>query len=211
MKFCFRIAASALLLVSFNAAAQGDAAAGQAKSAVCAACHGADGNSMVPQWPKIAGQHEKYLVRQINLIKSGARPVPEMMGIVVTINEQDIADLSAYFASQQASGGVAEESEVFEGERLWRAGNEKTGIPACMACHGPAGEGNPLVPYPALAGQHAVYTASMLKRFRDGENWGEKDAPSHVMNGVAVELTDDEIQALSSYIQGLYLDEDQVP
>ena len=208
MKFCFRIAASVLLLVSFEAVAQGDAAAGQAKAAICAACHGADGNSTVPQWPKIAGQHEQYLERQIKLIKSGARPVPEMVGIVATINDQDIADISAFYAAQEASGGVAEESEVFEGERLWRAGNEKTGTPACMACHGPAGEGNPLVPYPALARQHAVYTTSMLNRFRAGENWGEKDAPSHVMDGVAAELTDDEIAALSSYMQGLYLVEE---
>jgi cytochrome c553 len=208
MKFCFRIAASVLLLISIEALAQGDAAAGQAKSAICAACHGADGNSMVPQWPKIAGQHEKYLQRQITLIKSGARPVPEMMGIVANLSEQDIADIAAYYASQEHSGGIAEEDEVFEGEQLWRAGNQKSGTPACMACHGPAGEGNPLVPYPALAGQHAVYTASMLKRFRSGENWGEKDAPSHVMNGAAAELSDDEIEALSSYIQGLYLVEE---
>ena len=208
MKFCFRIAASALLLVSFEATAQGDATAGQAKAAICAACHGADGNSTIPQWPKIAGQHEKYLVRQVNLIKSGARPVPEMVGIVATLNEQDIADIAAFYASQEHSGGVADESEVFEGERLWRAGDRADGTPACMACHGPAGEGNPLVSFPALAGQHAVYTTSMLKRFRSGENWGEKDALSHEMNGVAAELTDDEIEALASYIQGLYLVED---
>jgi len=198
------LAACLLTLTSAQAFAQGDAAAGQAKSAICAACHGADGNSMVPNWPKIAGQHEAYLARQIHLIKDGARNVPEMAGIVPGLSDQDIADLAAYFASQQRSGGVADEASVAQGERIYRAGNAETGVPACMACHGPAGEGNPLSGYPALAGQHSVYTSNLLKRFRGGENWGEDDAPSHVMNGVASELSDDEITAVSSYIQGLH-------
>lgn len=208
MKFYARVAASLLIALSFQAAAEGDAASGQAKAAICAACHGADGNSMVPQWPKLAGQHQDYLVRQFTLIKSGARPVPEMIGIVATISDQDIADIAAWFSSQQAVGGVAEESQVYEGKLLWRAGNAESGVPACTACHGPAGEGNPLAGYPRLSGQHAVYTASMLKRFRSGENWGAKDAPSHVMDGVAEELTDDEISAISSLVEGLYLAEE---
>lgn len=204
-KFCCGVVVSLLAGFSLHAqAAAGDAAAGQGKSAICAACHGPDGNSTVPQWPKIAGQHPMYLARQFKLIQAGARPVPEMAGIVAGINEQDAADIVAWFASQQMSAGVAAESEVIEGELLWRAGNAKSGTPACMACHGPAGEGNPLAGYPRLAGQHAVYTVSMLKRFRAGENWGEKDANSHVMDGVAVELTDGEIEALASFIQGLY-------
>jgi len=198
MNSCIRIVAGLLLLVSLPVWAEGDAAAGQAKAATCAACHGADGNSMVPLWPKLAGQHPAYLLRQSVLIKSGARPVPEMAGIVGAISEQDFADLAAFFASQKNNGGLAD-------EKLWRAGNAETGVPACMACHGPAGEGNPLSGYPALAGQHSVYTARMLERFRAGENWGEKDANSHVMNGVAAELSDDEIAALASYIQGLHL------
>jgi cytochrome c553 len=160
---------------------------------------------MVPQWPKLAGQHGDYMVRQATLIKSGARPVPEMVGIVATLSEQDIADISAWFASQQMSAGVANQEDVPAGQRLWRAGDMKSGVPACSACHGPAGEGNPLAGYPALAGQQEVYVASMLKRFRAGENWGSKDAPSQVMNGVAARLTDDDIKFLASYIQGLYL------
>lgn len=205
MKFFVRVAASVLALYSLQVWAEGDAAAGQAKSAVCSACHGADGNSMVPQWPKIAGQHETYLNRQLQLIQSGARSVPEMTGIVASLSAQDFADLSAYYAAQTTSGGVADESLLASGEELWRAGNSATGVPACMACHGPAGEGNPLAGYPALAGQHAVYTAKQLTQFRSGVNYGEKDAPSRVMNGVAAELTDAEIAALSSYIEGLYL------
>ncbi len=212
MRSMLRAAIILLMLVSLQAYAQvgaqagsqGDAAAGQAKSAICAACHGADGNSMVPNWPKIAGQHEQYLDRQVLLIQSGARPVAEMAGIVPGLSAQDIADLAAYFSAQQRSGGVADESLVPLGERIYRAGNAETGVPACMACHGPAGEGNPLAGYPVLEGQHAVYTANILTRFRAGENWGEDDAPSHVMDGVAAHLTDAEIAAVASYIQGLY-------
>ena len=203
---CFMLRATAILLVfvSLPGFAGGDASAGQAKSAICAACHGADGNSVVPNWPKLAGQHEAYLAREISLIKAGARPVPEMAGIVPGLSDQDIADLAAFFSSQTAAGGVADESKVALGERIFRAGNAESGVPACMSCHGPAGEGNPLAGYPALAGQHSVYTGNLLTRFRSGENWGVEDAPSQVMNGVAAELTDEEIAAVASYIQGLY-------
>jgi len=207
MRSILRAAAILLVLCSTQALAGGDAAAGQAKSAICAACHGMDGNSMVANWPKLAGQHEPYLVRQITLIKSGARPVPEMAGIVPGLSEQDIEDLAAYFASQANNGGVADETLIELGARVYRAGNAENGVPACMACHGPAGEGNPLSGYPALAGQHAVYTANLLTRFRNGENWGEKDASSLVMNGVAARLTPQEIQAVASYVQGLHLAE----
>jgi len=205
MNACFRMVVGLLLLISLPVLAEGDADAGQSKAAICAACHGVDGNSMVPQWPKLAGQHAAYQQRQLALIKSGARPVPEMTGIVGALTEQDFADLSAYYATQKNNGGVADEALSPLGERLWRAGNAETGVPACMACHGPAGEGNPLAGYPALAGQHSVYTARMLERYRAGENWGERDFNSQVMVGTAAELTDEEIAALASYIQGLYL------
>lgn len=205
MKFFIRAAASLLVIISLEAAAEGDASAGKAKSAICAACHGPDGNSAVPNWPKLAGQHAQYLERQSALIKSGARSVPEMMGIVAGMSEQDLKDISAFFSSQTNSGGVADESIAALGQRIYRAGNADSGVPACMSCHGPAGEGNPLSGYPALAGQHAVYTSKMVKDFRDGKNWGEDDSPSQVMNGAAAELTDAEIEAVASYIQGLYL------
>jgi cytochrome c553 len=204
MSFMLRAMASFLAFFSIHAFAQGDATAGQAKSAICSACHAADGNSLVPNWPKLAGQHEQYLVRQVTLIKAGARPVPEMMGITPGLSDQDILDISAYFSAQQNSGGVADESKIVLGERIYRAGNADSGVPACMACHGPAGEGNPLSGYPVLAGQHALYTSSMLSRFRQGDHWGDGDAPSKVMNGSASELTNEEIEAVASYIQGLY-------
>jgi cytochrome c553 len=205
MSFLLRAIASSLVLVSLQSFAQGDPAAGEAKAAICAACHGADGNSAVPNWPKLAGQHQQYLVRQATLIKANARPVPEMMGITPGLTEQDILDISAFYSKQTSAGGVADETKVILGERIYRAGNAESGVPACMSCHGPAGEGNPFSGYPALAGQHAVYTANMLTRFRDGENWGEGDAPSQIMNGSAARLTDQEIEAVASYIQGLYL------
>jgi cytochrome c553 len=206
MSFLLRAIASSLVLISLQAFAKGDAVAGQGKSAICTACHGVDGNSAVPNWPKLAGQHEKYLVRQVTLIKSGDRQVPEMLGIVPSLSDQDIEDLAAYFASQEVTPGVADETKVTLGERLYRAGNAESGVPACMSCHGPAGEGNPLAGYPALAGQHSVYTNKMLTGFRAGENYGQDDAPSGIMNGSASELSDEEIEAVASYIQGLYLE-----
>lgn len=204
MKFLIGVAASLLLFTAMDSRAQGDPEAGQQKSATCAACHGADGNSMVPMWPKIAGQHEAYLNRHITLIRDGARPVPEMMGIVAMLTDEDIADLSAYFASQTMSPGVADELLVAAGEQLYLGGNPAEGIPSCAACHGPAGEGNPFAGYPWLAGQHATYTASMLTKYRDGQQWGEDDTNSQIMTGVARRLTDEEILAVASYIQGLY-------
>jgi cytochrome c553 len=146
------------------------------------------------------------MVRQVTLIKSGARNVPEMVGIVATMSDQDIQDIAAWFSSQTNNGGVADESAVFLGQRIYRAGNAETGVPACMSCHGPGGEGNPLAGYPALAGQHSMYISKMLTGFRMGFNWGDDDAPSEVMNGAALQLSKEEIEAVANYIQGLYLD-----
>jgi cytochrome c553 len=204
MKFLLRAAVCLIVVAALPAQAEGDAKAGQSKSAVCAACHGPDGNSVVAQWPKLAGQHPAYLERQLGLIKSGVRAVPEMAGIVATMPEKDLADVSAWFASQTIQPGVADEALVVVGERIYRAGNAKTGVPACMACHGPAGEGNPLAGYPSLAGQHSIYTAKMLTGFRSGTTWGEDDGSSETMSGVANELTDAEIVAVASYLQGLH-------
>lgn len=206
MKFFIRAAASLLLATSLQAVANGDASAGQAKSAICAACHGADGNSTVPNWPKLAGQHAGYIARQMTLIKSGDRPVPEMMGFVAGLSDQDIQDLAAWYSSQASNGGIADESLVALGERIYKAGNANSGVPACMGCHGPAGEGNPISLYPALAGQHSIYSSKMLTGFRAGDHWGEDDGPSKVMTGAASELNDEEIAAVADYIQGLYLE-----
>jgi cytochrome c553 len=204
MKHLMQAAITLLLLMTLPVFAAGDAGAGQGKSAICAACHGADGNSVVPNWPKIAGQHPDYMERQLGLIKSGLRPVPEMTGIVMSMSEQDFADISAFFASQTRTPGAADESTLAEGERIYRAGIAATDVPACSACHGPAGGGVPLSGYPALAGQHSVYTEKMLKGFRSGTTWGADDESSKVMVGVTNRLTDAQISAVSAYIQGLH-------
>jgi len=204
MKHLLQFAVVMTLLVCLPVLAAGDADAGQAKAAVCGACHGVDGNSMVPMWPKIAGQHSAYIERQLGLIKSGNRAVPEMAGIVMGLTEQDMADVAAYFSSQVTSTGLTDDALRSNGERLYRAGNPETNIPACMSCHGPVGEGNPLSGYPSLAGQHTVYSEKMLKGFRSGQQWGEDDANSQIMNQVTLRLTDDEITAVASYIQGLH-------
>jgi len=204
MKHLMQVAATLSLLVALPVLAGGDADAGQGKSAICAACHGPDGNSVVPNWPTIAGQNTKYLERQLGLIKSGARPVPEMAGIVAGLSDQDSADLAAYYSSQTRKAGLADEATLSVGESLYRAGNSKTNVPACMACHGPAGEGNPLAAYPALAGQHFAYTEKMLKGFRNGTTWGEDDDSSKIMTDVSLRLTDDQIKAVSAYVQGLH-------
>ncbi len=204
MKVLLRAAALLSLVLTLPVLAAGDAAAGKAKAAVCAACHGMDGNSVVAMWPKIAGQHAPYIERQLALIKSGARAVPEMMGISAGLSEQDMADLAAYFGSQKTSPAVADPALVELGQRIYKAGIPKREVPACMSCHGPAGEGNPLSGYPALAGQHATYTAKMLTRYEAGETWGEGDEASTIMTEVADTLLASEIEAVASYIQGLH-------
>lgn len=204
MKLFLQIALSLSLLVSLPVFAAGDASAGQTKAAVCAACHGADGNSSVPNFPKLSGQHVGYLEKQIKLIRSGARNVPQMAGIATGLSDQDIADLAAYFSSQKRKRGAADKALLEAGQRLFRAGNAKTNVPACMACHGPGGDGIPLAGFPLLAGQHATYTASMLTRFKDGQNWGTNDSGSQIMDAVTLRMTADEIKAVASYIEGLH-------
>ena len=204
MKQLLQFAIGLSLLVSLPVLAIGDADAGQGKAAICAACHGVDGNSVIPNWPKIAGQHTSYLQRQLALMKGGERPVPEMAPIVINLTDQDMADIAAYFSSQVTSAGLTDETLRASGQLLYRGGNAETDIPACMSCHGPAGEGNPLAGYPSLAGQHSVYSEKMLTGFRTGTTWGADDASSKIMTDVAHRLTDAEIKAVASYIQGLH-------
>ncbi|HET8818493.1 MAG TPA: c-type cytochrome [Xanthomonadaceae bacterium] len=196
----------------------GDAEAGAAKAAVCAACHGVDGNPSDPQYPRIAGQNERYIARQLALFKAGQRTTPMaaiMQPYAMPLSAQDMRDIGAYFADQSPGAGIADDSVVtvgkyaglkfFEvGQQLYRAGDFEREIPACMACHGPAGRGNPGPPYPAVAGQFADYTARQLELFREGMVMGSGDHANTVMAGVAAELTDQEIQALASYIEGLH-------
>lgn len=184
----------------------GDAEAGEQKAAVCAACHGMDGNSQVPIWPKLAGQHEEYATRQSILIREQKRNVPEMYPIVAGMSDQELADISAYFEQQTLQPGVADETLVELGEAVYQSGNAETGVPACAACHGPSGAGILGAHYPRLSGQHADYTAKRLNAYRDGVNNGEDDAYSNIMVAVSKNLSDEEIEALSSYIEGLHLE-----
>jgi cytochrome c553 len=194
----------AIALAADGPAGPGDAARGQEKAAVCAACHGMDGNSSNPEWPKLAGQHELYTARQLALYKSGERENAVMLGFAATLSAQDMRDLGAYFASQVVTPGVADEALVAKGQRVWRGGNPETGVPACMACHGPSGRGNPYSGYPKLKGQHADYTATMLRAFRDGLVLGKGQNANAVMAGVARMMSDEEIDAVSSFIEGLH-------
>jgi cytochrome c553 len=181
----------------------GDANAGQAKAATCGACHGADGNPATSQYPKLAGQHENYIARQIELIKSNQRPNPVMMGFIASLSVQDMHDVGAYFATKTSLPGVADSKLVAKGEALYRGGDKATGTPACMACHGPDGRGNPGAGYPQLAGQFADYTVAKLKDFRDGKKWSDDDKGS-IMPAVVHGLNDADLAALASYIEGLH-------
>lgn len=183
----------------------GDPEAGQAKAAVCGACHGQDGNSSIAEWPKIAGQHADYAARQTRLVRDQKRDVPTMYPMVMSLTDQDIADISAYFEQQTIQPGVADEALVASGQALYQHGNMDSGVPSCAACHGPSGRGIPGAHYPSLQGQHANYTADRLRRYRGGENNGADDPYSHIMVAVARQLTDEEIEAVSSYIEGLHL------
>ena len=188
-------------LIAGSAHATGDAAAGQAKAAACAACHGADGNSVNPEWPKIAGQHPKYVEKQLMDFKEGRRKNDMMTGMVAPLSAEDMVNLGAYFAAQTGTGGFASEAAARLGERIYRGGNAKTGVPACTACHGPEGAGDPLAGIPALSGQHAKYTATQLHAFRDEER---KNDSNSMMRDAARWLTKEEIAAVAEYIAGLH-------
>ena len=183
---------------------KGDATAGQAKAAVCGACHGPDGNSPAPNFPKLAGQGERYLSKQMHDIKDGKRTVLEMTGLLTNLNDQDLADLAAYFASQKGSVGAADHKLVARGEQLFRGGNLEKGLPACTGCHSPNGAGNAAAGFPHLSGQHATYIAKQLTDFRKEEAGRANDGDAMTMRTIARKLSDEDIAALSSYIQGLH-------
>ncbi len=203
------------------AQAEGDASAGKSKAAACAACHGADGNSQVPSFPKLAGQNERYLVKQMQDIQCGAlsadeqkktkctpRAVPTMAGQLDNKSEQDVADIAAWYASQAKSGGQAKAALLVRGEAIYRGGIREKDVAACTACHSPTGQGNAQAGFPALGGQHADYIAAQLKAFRahaDGDSNGRSnDGDTRVMRDIAFRMTDGEIEAVASYISGLH-------
>ena len=199
-----KLLVSLLLTLGMTGIAQaaGDAVAGQAKVAVCAGCHGADGNSAVPNFPKLAGQGDRYLLKQMQDIKSGNRQVVEMTGILTNVSDQDMADIAAYFAAQSMSVGATDPAKLEAGQSLYRGGKLDEGMPSCMGCHSPDGSGNAAAGFPHLGGQHAQYIAKQLTDFREGNRTNDGDTMP--MRAVAAKLSNKDIDAISSYIQGLH-------
>lgn len=208
---------AAPLEIDLSKTTWGDAAAGQTKATACAACHGVDGNPSDPQYPRIAGQAERYTARQIALIASGQRggTAVAMMPFVQGLTPQDMRDIGAYFATQKAGAGLADDTVIAEGpnkgmkfyevgQRLFRGGDAARGVPACLACHGPSGGGNPGPAYPLVAGQFQDYSARRLQEYRTGTTMEKDPALFHIMAQVSNRLTDEEIQALATFLQGLH-------
>ena len=191
---CFGLTLPGILL------AEGSADAGMAKSAVCTACHGADGNSVNPEWPSLAGQHPEYLAAQITAFQDGKRQNVLMNPQAMALSEQYSEDLAAFYSSKTLSPKEADPDLVSRGETIYRGGDPARGIAACIACHGPNGLGNPLAGYPVIAGQHDVYVANQLRLYASGER--RSDA-NQMMRSIARQMTEEDIRAVSSYVQGL--------
>lgn len=220
MKKLLALAALSLGLASLAQAStlpKGDAAAGQTKAAACGACHGADGNSMAPTFPRLAGQNAKYIYKQLQDFKAGRRNDASMQGMALPLSDQDMADLAAYYAEQKGGVGQAKPDLVKKGEKVYRGGNAKTGLAACAGCHSPAGKGNALAGFPHLGGQHADYIKKQLNAFRAAGradivadpaqkrvNDAAKAGEQGPMQMVAAKLSDEEIEAVSSFISGLH-------
>jgi cytochrome c553 len=189
----------------------GSAEAGATKAAVCTACHGVNGNSTNPEWPNLAGQNAAYIREQLGMFKAKKRNNPIMQPIIEPLSEQDFADLAAFFSAQTPSGLEADPSYWKAGQALYRSGDLARSIPACTACHGPAGQGNAGAGYPALRAQHSVYTVKQLQdyltknRYRDSADPAKVHATrnSAMMTTVAARLTPEDIRNLASYLQGL--------
>tara|TARA_B110000977_G_scaffold201511_1_gene296547 strand:- start:3239 stop:3862 length:624 start_codon:yes stop_codon:yes gene_type:complete len=207
MKSILLVTLTALSLAGF-VHAKGDTSAGKDKAMACGACHGADGNSAVPSFPKLAGQGEKYLIKQMNDIHEGRRVVVTMAGQLDNMSEQDIANIAAYYSAQTGTVGQAKADLVELGQRIYRAGNGEVGIAACTACHSPTGSGNAPAGFPKLGGQHADYIEAQLRAFRTGAEEPEKgrsnDGETRIMRDIVSRMSDLEIRAVSSYIQGLH-------
>lgn len=195
-------AALAMFGAVSTVSAAGDAAAGKTKSASCVACHSTDGNSMVPTFPKLAGQHAEYIAKQLADFKSGARNDPTMSPMAAPLSEQDAADLAAYFSGNTGSiGSAADTEKAAIGQKIYQGGDKAKGISACMACHGPSGAGNPGARFPAISGQHSAYIVKALKDFRTGTRAND---PAKMMRDVAAKMSDSDIEAVAEYIAGLH-------
>lgn len=199
------LAFTALQGLASSAAAplQGDAARGKAISDTCATCHGTDGKAIMPAYPNLGGQHASYIVHSLVEFKKGAQGMrnnPIMMGMAMPLSDQDMADLGAYYESQPIIYGEADPALVARGEKIYRGGIPSEKVPACSGCHGPKGEGIPSAKYPNLAGQNYDYLMLQLVAFKKGERKG----PNGMMGGVTKNLSEKDMEAVASYIQGLH-------
>lgn len=176
--------------------------AGRAKSITCAACHGADGNSINPEWPSLAGQHADYTAKQIAAYKNGDRNNVLMAGMVLTLTDEDMANLGAFYEAQTPILRTAPPETVEQGERIYRGGIPEAGVPACAACHGPGGKGNPMADYPVIRGQHATYLVATLKEYAAGTRMSDK-RQSQMMRNIASAMTEEQMRAVAGYMQGL--------
>ena len=206
------LATSALALAPAAVRADNSAAAtaGEAKAAVCTACHGVNGNSVNPEWPNLAGQGSAYIKEQLKLFRAGHRNNLVMYPLAVALTDDDIRDLAAYYSRQTPTGLEADPATVKAGEALYRGGDRARNIPSCASCHGPRGLGMTTAGYPKLRGQHATYTIKALNDYAAEQryvdvNSGEKTRSrnGHMMTSIAKRLTDEDKAALASYIQGL--------
>jgi cytochrome c553 len=188
----------ALLCASIAGGAYAEA---PAQAQVCAACHGADGNSINPIWPSLAGQNAGYLIEQMEHFKAGVRENASMAPMVAGLEPADMEALATWFAAQAPRIQAVAAEDITNGQKLYRGGDAARGVPACMACHGPGGAGNAAAKYPALRGQHADYTVLQLKAYRDGTRATD---PNAMMRTVAARLSDDDMLALARYISGLH-------
>jgi cytochrome c553 len=180
----------------------GSLEAGKQRAVTCTACHGAEGNSSIPMWPNIAGQGAPYTLSQLKAFKNASRNNPLMYAQAMMLSDTDMKDLAVYYESlPTAKQSVSDESLIELGEALYRGGKKETKVPACLACHGPSGRGNIAAKYPSLQGQHAEYTAKQLKDYASGAR--VTDGTTRIMRNIAVKLSEEDITALSSYIQGL--------
>jgi cytochrome c553 len=188
--------------------ADGDAARGATKATVCSACHGPNGNSTTPEWPRLAGQNAVYIVEQLRLFRSGVRNNPVMKPLASTLSDQDIDDIAVYYEAQTPLGLEADPSYWQAGEALYLRGDRAREVPACVACHGPVGRGNLAAGYPALRAQQSVYVAKQLNDYASGARYTgtHPEAASHngaMMFAIARRLSPEQIRDVASYVQGM--------
>jgi cytochrome c553 len=199
-RFWILATAVTAIVTGGTAAADGNAETGATKAIVCQACHGPQGHSANPEWPSLAGIGAPYIAAQLQNFKDGKRNNPIMMPNAMGLSPDDMADIAAYFDAQPSSQGEADPSTVAAGEKLYRGGDPTRNIPACEACHGPNGAGNEPAKFPALHGQQSVYVAKQLHDYASG---ARGTGPNGIMQTIAGRLTEDDIHALASYVQGL--------